>query len=167
MEAIKLEGYFTIRVRDAKTGKELKKLEGKNLVCVGAKAALARLMGQAATPADYQETKLWAIYAGIGTTSPSTADTALVNAQFRKACPQPLTITPSLGIVEMSMLMESGDGNGKTYTEIGLFSRGNNDDPNYSPLPTGVLMYSRQLHGAIEKTSSITIEYTWRLQITT
>jgi hypothetical protein len=164
METIKLEGHFTIRVRDAKTGQELKKYESKNLICDGAKAALARLMGQVTTPADYQETKLWAIYAGSGTTSPSTSDTALETIKFQKACDQPMTVTTALGLVEATILMESGEGNGKTYTEIGFFSRGSANDPEVT---TNALMYSRQLHGAIEKTSAITIEYTWRLQITT
>jgi len=27
-------------------------------------------------------------------------------------------------------------------------------------------MYARQVHGAIEKTSSLSIEYTWRFQVT-
>jgi hypothetical protein len=161
---LSLKGHIRIRVLDAKTGTELYREEKSNLVCVGARQAVTRLISQQTTPDDYDETKLWAIYAGTGNTAPDVNDTDLDTVVFKKACDQPFSVNLGTGEVEVQMTIESGEGNGYTYQEAGLFSRGDNDDPNAGGI-SGVLMYARQLHGQIEKTSSISIEYTWRFQI--
>jgi len=163
MEKLGFKGEFTIRVRDAKTGEVLREIRKSNLVCVGARNAVIKLISQQTLPDDYSFNKIWAIYSGTGTTPPTTLDTALESAAFKKACDQPFTVNLSSGWVEVQMTMESGDGNGYAYTEMGLFSRGDNDDPT---LTAGASMYARQVHGAIEKTSSLSIEYTWRFQVT-
>jgi hypothetical protein len=163
METLSFKGEFTIRVRDAQTGEILREIKKSNLVCVGARESVLKLISQQTTPDDYVLTKLWAIYSGTGTTPPTTTDTALETVAFKKACDQPFTVNLSAGWVEMQMTMESGEGNGNIYTEMGLFSRGNNDDPT---IAAGALMYSRQIHGAVEKSSSMSIEYTWRFQVT-
>lgn len=164
MDSIRLKGHIRVRVLDAKTSAELYCEEKSNLVCIGARQAVTRLISQQTTPDDYEETKLWAIYAGTGSTPPDVNDTELDVAAFKKACDTPFSVNLSTGEVEVQMTIESGEGNGYTYQEAGLFSRGDNDDPNAGGI-SGVLMYARQLHGQIEKTSSISIEYTWRFQI--
>jgi len=164
VDNVKLKGHVCVRVLDAVSGAELYREEKSNLVCIGARQAITRLISQATTPDDYEETKIWAIYAGTGSTSPDVNDTTLDVVAFKKACDQPFSVNLSTGEIECQMTIESGEGNGYTYQEIGLFSRGNNDDPTAVGI-TGVLMYARQLHGQLEKTSSISIEYTWRFQI--
>lgn len=169
-DLVGLKGHMRVRVLDAKTGRELRCEEKPNLVCVGAKKAVTRLISQASvqggspTDDDFLHTKLWAIYAGTGNTAPTVSDTGLDVVAFKKACDQPFSVDLTGGEVECQMTVESGEGNGNTYQEAGLFSRGNYDDPNTVGI-ADVLMYARQLHGQIEKTSSISIEYTWRFQI--
>lgn len=167
MSKLGFKGKLTIRVKDAKTGRVLQKIEKSNLVCVGARSAVLKLISQQTLPSDYSYNKIWAIYCGTGTTPPTTVDTGLESVAFKKACAQPFAINPGSGSgpgwVEVQMLMESGEGNGNVYTEMGLFSRGSNDDPT---LTSEAVMYARQIHGAIEKTSAISIEYTWRFQVT-
>lgn len=163
-ENLRLRGHVRVRILDAKDGFELYREEKRNLVCIGARQAVTRLISQVTTPDDYEETKMWSIYAGTGNTPPDVNDTGLDVVAFKKACDQPFSVTLGTGEVECQMTIESGEGNGNTYREAGLFSRGDNDDPNAGGI-TGVLMYARQLHGQIEKTSSISIEYTWQFQI--
>lgn len=162
ISTVGLKGQFTIRVKDAATGEVIQEINKQNLVCTGARKALLRLVSQQTTPDDYEQTKLWAIYCGNGTTPPVNTETALVSAQFKKAVDQPMTVDLTNGYVEVQMVMESGEGNGYDYTEVGLMSRGTADNP---ATTTNYLMYARQIHGAIPKTSAISIEYTWRLQI--
>jgi hypothetical protein len=161
MDQISPKGYVVIRVLDAE-GREIQREEKPNQICVGTKEAIAKLLSQqSGTDAEYN--KLWAIYAGTGTTPPTVNDTALETVVFKKACDQPFSVDTVNGIVEVQMTIESGEGNGNTFTEIGLYSRGDNDVPGSA---TGQLMYARQIHGAIVKTSSLSIEYTWRFQVT-
>ena len=169
-DLLELKGHMRVRVLDAESGKELYREEKRNLICVGAKKAVTRLVSQASvqgappTDDDFLHTKIWAIYAGTGATPPTVNDTDLDTVGFKKACDQPFSVDLTNGEVECQMTIESGEGNGNTYREAGLFSRGDADDPNTGGI-ADVLMYARQLHGQIEKTSSISIEYTWRFQI--
>jgi len=170
IDQLGLRGILRVRVYDVATGKRLQHEEKRNLVCKGAKEALVRLIAQASihggspTNVDFEETKLWAIYAGTGTALPDVEDTELDTVAFKKECVQPIAFSILDGEATLQMTIESGEGNGNTFQEAGLFSRGDNDDPNAGGI-TGVLMYARQLHGAIAKTSGISIEYTWRFQI--
>ena len=165
LDKISFKGEFTIRIRDALSGRLLKEEHYKNLVCVGTQTAVLRLMSQLTTPADYEQTKLWAIYCGTGTTPPTTSDTTLETTVFKKACDTPFTVDLVAGYIEVQMTIESAEGNGNTITEAGLFSRGDNADPNAGGI-SGVLMYTRQIHGAVAKTAAISVEYTWRFQVT-
>lgn len=171
MDKLRLKGHMRVRVLDANSNEELWREEKNNLVCVGAKQAITRLISQASLVAappddddDYLNTKIWAIYSGTGDTAPTVSDTTLDTVAFKKVCDQPFSVDLVNGEIECQMTMETGEGNGNTYKEAGLFSRGTADDPNTGGI-TDVLMYARQLHGQIEKTSSISIEYTWRFQI--
>lgn len=161
---VRVKGSVRIRIRDAKFGGIIREYHYPNLVCRGTKSAIAKLVSQQTTPDDYQKTKIWAIYAGSGATAPAITDDTLETVEFKKACDQPYAVDPSAGTVTVQMTMETGEGNGITYTEAGLFSRGSADDPN-SPGITDVTMYCRRVHGGIAKTVAISIEYEWTLQI--
>ncbi len=164
-DQVKLKGFLKVQVFD-KEGKEVYREEKDNLVCIGAKQAMERLLAQrtGTDHADYE--KLWAMYVGTDNTPPVTTQTDLVASVHR----QHFDADPSIdvggvtGLVEMAMTIASGDANGNTLREVGLFSRGDNDTPS---LTTNQRMYARQIHGAIEKTAGFTVKYTWRYQITT
>lgn len=170
LQGVSIKGEIEVRVIEDKTGRILEQFKKSNLVCNGAKEAMVRLLAQASlhggSPSneDFEETKLWAIYVGTGTTAPVVTDTDLETPVFKKACDQPFSVNTTTGVVEVQMTIATGEANGNTLTEVGLFTRGDNDDPN---LTSDDLLFARQIHGAIAKTSSISIEYTWRVQIST
>jgi hypothetical protein len=171
------KGFLKIQVFDAKTGKELRKLrvEKPNLITQGSKRALTRLLSQEGfvfnpvTAGTYNpmEYRLWGLYVGDDNTAPATTQVALqalVNIT-RKQLTQPLTITTEYsGIVEVEATLTDTDHNNKYLRECGLFSRGDNDDPDSA---SNASMFARQVHGEIYKTAAITVKYTWRYQITT
>lgn len=165
-DSIGLQGHLTIQVFDAKSGKETRRIEKPNLICINSRLALTRLLSKATSDwSDYY--RIWSIYVGDDNTAPSTGQTDLVGSnKFGKAVVQDVTIiAPTSGILEMEMTLTSGDHNEKWLKECGLFTRGSADAV---PVPVGpqAVMLARQVHGEIYKTSGIAVKYTWRYQIT-
>jgi len=174
LDKINLSGQLIVRVRDAKTGKVLQVVDTPNTICVDGLNAMQFLLTALSTPdAKTQDAnKIWAIYVGTDNTTPAYAQTDLVTPEFYKAVDQPVSTdvggTPAVlgyAMVECQMTMQSGEGNGNTFQEAGLFTRGTHasDDPSVGR--TDVNMIARQLHAAIPKDSTISIEYTWRIRI--
>jgi len=178
-EKLKVRGFLCIRVLDGKTGKELQRIEKDNLVCVGAKTAIAKLLvPDLATPQEYNQ--LWTVGSGNDNTAPTVSDTDLKGAKTYRQAADPGDKTYNVGgvpgLVEVVVTYAVGDGNvlaaGEYFEECGLFSRGNSDILPGSPageggMTPGSLMYARQLHAPIHKDNTIALEYTWRFQITT
>lgn len=174
-EKAKVQGFLRIRVLDGKSGKELRRIEKPNLVCQGAKEAMATLLVPSSED-DQDFNQLWSIGSGNGTATPSVTDTDLQGAKtFRKVLDSRVyNVGGVLGLVEVQVTYGTSEGNvlsaGEYFEECGLFSRGNSDT-----LPSGgtggkttsSLMYARQLHSPIHKDNTIALEYTWRFQITT
>lgn len=161
-----LSGHLTIRVLD-KRGKELKKISTPNVVTNAAKGALAKLLVPA-TEADQDDNQFWYLKAGDGTATPDVTDTDLAGSNtFAKAFDtRTYNLGGILGLVECVVTFGTGEGNqaaGIYYTEAGLFTRGDDDNP---ALTTGETMCARQIHAQIQKDVSIQLEYTWRFQLT-
>lgn len=164
-DKIFLKGFLKIQVFDARTRKELLRIEKPNLITQGSKRALTRLLSQENGVYDPAEYRLWGLYVGDDNTAPASTQTSLQGTNItKKTLTQPLTITSEYGgIVEVEATLTETDHNDKYLRECGLFTRGDNDDPNSA---SNVTMLARQVHGEIYKTSAITVKYTWRYQIT-
>jgi hypothetical protein len=67
------------------------------------------------------------------------------------------------GTVEFVAVLDAATGNGVTYREAGLFTRGTADDP---LLTTGESMFSRQVFPDQVKTGAVTLEFRWRITFT-
>lgn len=162
MESLKFKGEIAITVRDARTGEVIRQIRKSNLTCKGMRESVLRLLAQNTAPDDYDKTKLWAIYCGTGTTPPTIDDTALEAVGFKKVVETPISINLGSGYLTVQMTMESGEGNGLTFTEAGLCTKG---DGTLGGVAEGVLLTARQVHGAIAKTAAMSLEYTWTIQI--
>lgn len=163
---VRLRGHLTIRILDSLTKRERERIEILNTVCEGAELAIERLLAQ--RPADDpDEEKLWSIYCGTDNTPPAHGDTELGTAVFAKACDQPMVVSDGgvAGLLTCQMTMEAGDGNGNTFKEAGLYTRGGQDATPYPTPDADARLVARQIHSAIAKDASITIEYTWRFQV--
>ena len=168
-------GALRLRVLDAKSRRVLRVISIPNQVCIGALDAIQRLISQL-IPGDNDEVEclFFSIWCGTDATSPTAADLALGADEFRKVF-DPVTFVINLGgivgLTQMQMTMEAGEGNGFTYVEAGLFTQG--------PFATAIgaqtpgigagnaRMVARQVHAQVQKTAAIAIEYTWRFQILT
>jgi hypothetical protein len=174
-DSIKMRGFLQIRVLDAVTRKALRIIQIPNTVCRGAKVALERIVTQMTPASDTTYNKLWSIWAGNSNAATNNMQTNILGAStFRKVIDPAQTQIDvgSEGVAQVVMTMEAGEGTvGTQYQEVGLFSRGEHDDPNDVVVVAGVgatnaKMYARQIHAPIEKDAIIAIEYTWRFQFT-
>lgn len=174
-DSIGMRGFLQIRVLDGITRKPLRIIQIPNTVCRGARVALERIITQMTPLTDTTYNKLWSIWAGNSNVAPSNMQTNILGAStFRKVIDPSQTQIDvgSEGVAQVVMTMEAGEGTiGTQYQEVGLFSRGEHDDPNNVAVVAGfdatnAKMYARQVHAAIEKDGIIAIEYTWRFQFT-
>lgn len=176
MDSIKMRGFLRIRVRDAKSHRVLRVIEIPNTVCRGTRVALETLVTQLTPATDTDYNKLWSIWAGDDATPPVNTQLQLVSVAgnwFRKVF-DPGSVLVNVGgvegLIQVSMTMEAAEGVvGRQYCEVGLFSRGDDDDPTLVAPGVGAAnakMYARQIHAPIEKDGTIAIEYTWRFQFT-
>ena len=162
-----LYGHLTVRVLD-RNGVELMKYETPNVVTDGAKAAIAKLLVPASAT-DSEENQFWYLKTANGTTTPDVTDTDVSGAKTAAKAFDTRTYNVGAvdGLVECVVTFGLSEGNvlsvGEYFTEAGLFTRGDDDDP---ALTTGDLMCAHQLHAQVHKDSSIQLEYTWRFQLT-
>lgn len=159
-----LRGDLAIFRRDAGTGRLLSHWEKKNVIVYGAGTALTRLIApNLALGANIQqESQIKSMRFGESNAVPQRSDTAL-GAPVLAIEIVDAGRVHSAGMVEFSVLMDSLTGNGTTFREAALFTRGDNNDPT---LTVGALMFSRQVFPDQPKTALIELEFRWRITFT-
>lgn len=165
-----LRGDLAIFRRDAASGKVLSQWEKKNTIVYGAGTALTRLIApNAALGVNVQaESQVKSMRFGTSNTAPQKADTALAAEAVSAGVPLRVMLTDAdrvhgVGMVEFVALIDSLTGNGITFREAGLFTRGTLDDPQTT---TGALLYARQVFPDQPKTSLVELEFRWRITFT-
>lgn len=170
-DGIPMRGDLSILVRDARTRKVLKRIAIRNKITFLAADVLVELWAQRASgdlaPAANQ---LWSMRAGLSGTAASRSDTNLGAYAIGKALADVNKITGVQGNLQLTMTLESGDSNGVTLQEAGLFTRGVGlVGTAMSDTPDGtnkIRMMARQVYPGIPKTSAITVEYSWQMAFT-
>jgi len=166
-----MRGDLRILRRDARTQDILSVWEKKNVITYLGTEALVKLMAPNAAFGvnAQQENQLFSMRFGTNSTSPQRTDTGLaaegfvsgsyVRIQFADAN----RIVGVSGTVEFTATMTTGYGNGLTYREAGLFTRGTLNDPQ---LTASSIMFSRQVYPDQVKTAAVELEFRWRLTLT-
>lgn len=169
-DGIPMRGDLSIIVRDAKTGKERKRIEIRNKITFLAADVLVELLAQRATDPDTSANTIFSMRMGTSNTPASRADTDLGAFIIGKELADVDKVTGVPGELQFSATLEAADANGNTLQEAGLFTAGDAGSPTPSDSP-GVAagdprMFARQTHPAIVKTIAITVEYSWRIAFT-
>ena len=154
---IPLRGDLRIITRDASDFHILSVWEKKNVITFAGTEVLVKLMApNVSLGANVQvESQIKAMRFGSSNTTPQRTDLALGNDADR--------VIGASGTVEFNATLASGDGNGNTYREAGLFTRGTDDDPGVT---TGQEMFSRQILPDQIKTAAVELEFRWRITFT-
>jgi len=166
LSKVKMIGTLTIHVREAKTGRIVRTVIKENTITYDAGDVLRALLAQRATDPAAANLSLASMRFGTSNTAPTRSDTDLL-AEVAAVRKQLLDINKTDGItgeITFQATLGTADGNGSTFQEAGLFTRGStwNDDVGGS-----LLMFSRQVHSPIPKTSGFSLDYDWTIQFTT
>lgn len=163
-QKINLRGDLCVIRRDSTTLKILDVWEKKNVITFGATDVLVKLMAPNAVygPTVQQESQIKSMRFGTSNAAPQRTDLDLASEVIvaRQELFDGNRLVGAAGTVEFTATLGAGDGNGFTYREAGLFTRGDNDDP---ALATGSTIFSRQVYPDQVKTGAVTLDFRWRI----
>jgi hypothetical protein len=168
---IPLRGDLRIIRRDAATLDILSVWEKKNVITFAGVESLVKLQApNAAFGVNVQlENQIKSIRFGLSSVAPQRTDTNLISEAIVSSNPVRIALVDAsrtvgaAGTVEYTATMTSGVGNGVTYREAGLFTRGTTDDPLTT---SGATMFSRQVFSDQPKNSGVVLEFRWRITYT-
>lgn len=162
---LRMSGILTIHVIDVKTNRIIQTLIKQNTITFSAGDIVRALLAQRATDAAATEFQLGSMRFGTSNTAPTRYDTDLLGeiSAVRRELTDDKKVNGVTGEISLRATMEAGAGNGYTYREAGLFTKGTTWN---NAVGGSLQCYSRQVHSAVEKTSSIALEYNWVLQFT-
>lgn len=141
-----LRGRLHILIEDAKTGEVLRDEYHDNKVVDVGLNLMRDLLGGGAKPPSH-------IAVGTDNTAPVAGDTILGTEVFRNLITRRV---PSTAKITFQLFLATGDANGNTLVEAGLFNKAGTD---------AGTMLSRVTYAAITKTSAITATLTWDITI--
>ena len=134
-------GQLTTTVRDAATGRIIREVTNDNIVTDDGLVHMSEILGGLL---DF----MTHMAVGTGVVLPSASDSALDTEVFRNLIARRVPTTANL---RMQMFLGTGDANGFTLSEAGIFNAA-----------TGGTMFSRVLISpTIAKTGAITVTLTW------
>ena len=165
-----MRGDLMVVRRSARTGDIESVWEKKNTITfAGPEAVIALLAPNIALGASVQEqSQIKSMRFGTSNLAPEVSQTALASEASVAGTPVRVELVDAnrligSGTVEFIATLNSGTGNGVTYREAGLFTRGTADDP---VVTTGAAMFARQVFPEQPKTSAVELEFRWRITIT-
>lgn len=166
-----MRGDLAVIRRSAHTGEILSFWEKKNVITFGAGTSIVTLLApNAAFGVNAQlENQIRSMRFGTSNLAPQRSDTQLaaeasiLGVPVRVELPDANRIVGIAGTVEFVAVLDSATGNGVTYREAGLFTRGTANDPQTT---AGAVMFSRQIYPDQPKTSIVELEYRWRITFT-
>lgn len=164
---LRMVGTLTVRVRDAKTGRQLRVLQKRNTITFDAGNIVRSLLAQRASdpaPAQYQ---FGSMRFGTDNITPTRLQTDLMTevVGIRKELTDLQLVDGVSGEISLDASILSTEGNGNTFQEAGVFTLG---AAAYDANQGGTLkMFARQVHAPLAKTTGIIFDYNWTFQFTT
>ncbi len=167
---IPMKGHLRVTVRDAVTGKRLRRIEIRNKITFLAADVLVELVAQRVADPAPSADRIFSMRMGTGNSPASRADTNLGAPVIGKQLDDVNKITGVPGELEFTATLEQGDANGSTLQEAGLFTAGDagSPDPMDTPntTPGSPRLFARQIHPPIPKSGAISVDYSWRIAFT-
>jgi len=167
-DGIPMRGTLKVTVRDARTGKVIRCMEKRNKITFLAANILVELMAQRATDPAPLGDAVYSMRMGTSTVQPQRSDTNLGAFVIGKVIGDAGKVNGAPGEIIYIATLESGDANGSTLSEAGLFTGGTTFSASDTPgtAPGDTRMVAHQVYNGIAKTSAITVDYSWTLSFT-
>lgn len=167
---IPMVGTLAIRVRDAATNQVKQNIVIKNKITYLAADVLVELISQrVADPAPAYQ-RIFSMRMGSSSTAASRSDTNLGTFVYGFELLDINKTVTAPGEMQFTATLQSGDANGNTLREAGLFTAGSAGSPTPTDSPgTGpgdVRLFARQVHPDIIKNSAIVVDYSWTIAFT-
>jgi hypothetical protein len=165
---IPMMGTIDITVRDARTREAIKHLRIRNKITFLAADVLVELLAQRTTDPVPGRDLVYSMRMGSSNTAASRADTNLGAFVIGKVLGDVGKVNGAPGEIQFVATLESGDANGTTLREAGLFTAGAapsaSDVPGTTPGVTR--MIARQVYPDIPKTIAVIVDYSWTIAFT-
>lgn len=155
-----LQGHLSIERRDARTHRLLSRWEKRNTIVHGAASIIGMLLAPNAVfgVSVQEQSQLRSMRFGTDSTTPQRTDTGLGSPELALFLAD-TDRTVSAATYEFRCLMDGATGNGVTYREAGMFTRGDSDDPDTT---VGSTLFSRQIFPDQDKDPLTELLFRWR-----
>lgn len=167
-DGIPMQGTLQITTRDAATGAVLRTFTIKNKITFLAANVLVELIAQRATDPAPAQDMIYSMRMGTSSTAAQRSDTNLGAFVIGKVIGDSGKVNGAPGNITFIATLASGDANGNTLTEAGLFTAGSSpstsDVPGTNPGQTR--LFAHQIYPGIPKTVAIVIDYSWTIAFT-
>lgn len=166
IDRLKLTGTLVVHVRQGDGGPIIRTVTKRNTITFSASDLMRQLVAQRTTDDPPDHWMLASMRFGTSTVTPSRYDTNLhaEDPAIRKQLTDAKKINGLTGELLLQATLDTTEGNGDTLSEAGLFTLGAGVWSD--PVGGSLQLFARQVHGAIAKTSSISLDYNWTLQFT-
>lgn len=165
---MRMKGTLVVHVKEGGTGRVLRTIHKRNTITFDAGDIVRSLLAQRTPTSDPAplEYSLGSMRFGTSTTAATRFDTDLISevSGVRQELTDAKKVNGIQGELSLLATLGTADANGSILSEAGLFTRGTAWD---AAVAGTLLLFARQIHAAIVKTSSISLDYTWTLQFTT
>lgn len=161
-------GRVGIVVRDARTRKPIKRYEIRNKITFLAADVLVELLAQRSTDPGPARDLVYSMRMGTSNTAAARSDTNLGSFIIGQVLGDVGKVNGAPGELTFIATLESGDANGNTLREAGLFTAGASPSTSNTPgtSPGSTRMIARQVHPDVPKTIAVVIDYSWTIAFT-
>jgi hypothetical protein len=167
-DGIPMMGTMRVAIRDVKSGRVLRRFEIRNKITFLAADVLVELIAQRASDPVPGRDLVYSMRMGTSNTAAARSDTNLGAFIIGKVIGDVGKINGAPGEITFVATLGTGDANGSTLREAGLFTAGaapsTSDVPGTTPGVTR--MIARQVHPDVPKTVAIAVDYSWTIAFT-
>jgi hypothetical protein len=168
LDGIPMQGTLCITVRDAKSSNVVRRHTIRNKITFLAADLLVELLAQRATDPVPTRDLIYSMRMGSSSTAAARSDTNLGAFVLGKVIGDVGKVTGAPGEITFIATLGTGDGNGTTFREAGLFSAGAAPSTSDTPAITAgsTRMIARQVYPDVPKTIAIVVDYSWTIAFT-
>ena len=161
-------GRVGLVIRDARTLEIRRRFEIRNKITFLAADVLVELLSQRTSDPAVTKNLVHSMRMGSSNTAAARSDTNLGAYVIGKALDDADKITGAPGEIQFVTTLASGDANGTTLREAGLFTAGSTPAIDNPPgiIAGETRMIARQVHPDVPKTIAIVIDYSWTIAFT-
>lgn len=168
VDGVPMWGRVGLTIRDARTREIRRRYEIRNKITFLAADVLVELIAQRTTDPSPTRNLVYSMRMGSSNTAAQRSDTNLGAFVVGKALGDVGKVTGAPGEIQFVTTLDSGDANGSTLREAGLFTAGASPSVSDTPAttPGSTRMIARQIHPDVLKTVAIVIDYSWTIAFT-